>query len=326
MSKEFGLYELELWRRIAVVYSERKEYEELYATGLQFADYIKQRKQISTIIEHTSEIIEGFCTELLNLQQPELCIKLIKHFDGIAYDGYIATTCSQIYYYLINYQLHNGNVENVINHLKGILQYVRKYPKDDDIIGHFVEATDEIREITYRNADTALLNKLTQIVEQAYDSSKSEKIAEVLAILEASRFLENMVVGNQESVGKSQKRVNKLSLAHRDNEDIILSYATVTAFKYLEERKYISDKELEQFRTWKDTYPNRTGLLEAYGKILLTRWFNIVDSFQEDKAKTIFKEVEDIARALAEQYGMTELLLRTIQIRGMGFYLDYYYL
>lgn len=325
MSKEFGLYELELWRRIALVYSERKEYDKLYATGLQFIDYIKQRKQISTVIGNVPEIIEVFCTELLKLQQLELSVKLIKHFDHIAYDGYIAMTCSQIYYYLINYQLYHGNFENVIDHLKGILQHLRKYPKDDDIVKYFVDATDEIREIINRNADTALLNKLTTIVEQAYDSSKNEKIAEVLAVLEASRFLENIVVRNQQLIRKSQKCVNNLFRAYKNDEDVILAYATVTAFKYLEERKHISDKELDQFKTWKDTYPDRIGLLEAYGKILLTRWFNIVESFEEDEAKTTFAEVEFIAKVLAEQYGMTELLLRTIQIRTMGSYFDFYY-
>ena len=133
-------------------------------------------------------------------------------------------------------------------------------------------------------------------------------------------------MSNQELVRKSHKRVNNLFRAYKNNEDVILAYATVTAFKYLEERKHISDKELEQFKTWKDTYPDRTGLLEAYAKILLARWFNIVESFEEDKAKTIFKEVEVIAKVLAEQYGMTELLFRTIQIRVMGSYFDFYYL
>lgn len=326
MSKDFGLFELELWRRIAVVYSERKDHEQLYKTGCQFVDYIKQRKKISIVVENASEIIEGFCTELLKLQQPKLCGKLIKHFDGIAYDGYIATTCSQAYYYLINYQMYHGNVENVLNHLKGILQYVRKYPKDDDIVKHFVDATDDIREIINRNAITGLLNKLTPIVEQAYDSSKHEKIAEVLAVTEASRFLENILVSNQELTKKSQKRINKLFQSFKDNEDVILSYATVTAFEYLEERKHISVKELDQFRKWKDTYPKRTGLLEAYGKMLLTRWFILVDAFEEAKAKTIFKEVEVVAKTLAEQYGMTELLMRTIHIRSMGSFLDFYYL
>lgn len=326
MSKDFGLYELELWRRIVVVYSERKEHEQLYTTGFQFVEYIKQRKKISIVVENASEIIEGFCTELLKLQQPELCGKLIKHFDGIAYDGYIAISCSQSYYYLINYQMYHGNVENVLNHLKGILQYVRKYPKDDDIVKHFVDATDDIREIINRNAITGLLNKLTPIVEQAYDSSKHEKIAEVLAVTEASRFLENILVSNQELTKKSQKRINKLFQSFKDNEDVILSYATVTAFEYLEERKHISVKELEQFRKWKDTYPKRTGLLEAYGKVLLTRWFNLVDAFEEAKAKTIFKEVEVVAKTLAEQYGMTELLIRTIHIRNIGSFLDFYYL
>ena len=113
MSTEFGLYELELWRRIAVVYGERKECEKLYAVGLQFTEYIKQRKQISTVMENVPEVIEGFCTGLLNLRKSEICAKLIGYFDGIAYDGYIATTCSHIYYYLINYQLHLGSTENV---------------------------------------------------------------------------------------------------------------------------------------------------------------------------------------------------------------------
>lgn len=203
MSKEFCIYELELWRRIAVVYSERKEYKELYAAGLQFADYIKQRKQISTIIEYVPEIIEGFCTELLNAKQFNLVAKLVKLFDCIAYDGYIRTVCSRAYYYLINNQLHYGSTENVIEHLKGILQHLRKYPKDDDIIGHFVDATDEIREKINRNADTALLNKLVPIVEQAYDCSKNEKIAEVLAISEASRFFGNIVENNRGLARKS---------------------------------------------------------------------------------------------------------------------------
>lgn len=317
MSKEFGIYELELWRRIAVVYSERKEYKELYTTGLQFADYIKQRKQVSAIIESLPEIIEGFCTELLKAQQFKLSAKLIKRFDGIAYDGYIATTCSRIYYYLINYQLHYGSTENVIEHLKGILRYLRKYPKDDDIIGHFIDATDEIREKINQNADTALLNKLVPIVEQAYDCNKNEKIAEVLAISEASRFFENIADNNREFVRKSQKRVNDLFRAYGDNGDVILSYASVTAFVYLEEFKHISDKELDQFRSWKDTYPERAGLLEAYGKILLVKWFNLTDVFDEDNAKPVFREVEEIARVLSEQYEMPALFLRTLQIRGM---------
>ncbi|MDD4592685.1 MAG: hypothetical protein PHG06_20005 [Parabacteroides sp.] len=324
MSKEFGIYELELWRRIAVVYSERKEYKELYTTGLQFADYIKQRKQMSTIIEYAPEIMEGFCTELLNAQQFNLVAKLVKRFDGIAYDGYIGTVCSRAYYYLINNQLHYGSTENVIAHLQGILPHLRKYPKDDDIIGHFVDATDEIREKINQNADTALLNKLVPIVEQAYDCNKNEKIAEVLAISEASRFFENIVDNNRKLVRKSQKRVNDLFRAYEDNGDVILSYASVTAFVYLEEFKQISDKELDRFKSWKDIYPERAGLLEAYGKILLTKWFNLTDAFDEDNAKPVFREVEEIARVLSEQYETPELLLRTLQIKGMGCYLDFY--
>jgi hypothetical protein len=169
-----------------------------------------------------------------------------------------------------------------------------------------------------------LLNKLVPIVEQAYDCSKNEKIAEVLAISEASRFFGNIVENNRKLVRKSQKRVNNLFRAHGDNEDVILSYASVTAFVYLEELRYISDKTLEQFKSWKDIYPERTGLLEAYGKILLTKWFNLTDAFDEENAKPVFREVEKIARVLAEQYEMPELLLRTLQIRGIGCYLDFY--
>jgi hypothetical protein len=60
--------------------------------------------------------------------------------------------------------------------------------------------------------------------------------------------------------------------------------------------------------------------------MLLTRWFNLVDSFEEAKAKTIFREVEVIAKTLAEQHGMKELLIRTIHIRSIGSFLDFYYL
>ncbi len=324
MSKEFGLYELELWRRIAVVYSERKEHNDLYVAGLRFADYIKQRKQIGEIIKNLPEIMKGFCTELLNAQQIDLCAQLIKRFDGIAYDGYIAITCSLIYYYLINYQLHYGSTENVTEHLKGILRHLRKHPNDDDIIGHFVNATDEIRESVNQNADTVLLNKLVSIVEQAYDCSKNEKIAEVLAIIEASRFFENIAGNNRGFVQKAQKRVNDLFQAYEDNVDVILSYASVTAFIYLEEFKHISDKELDQFKSWKDSYPERAGLLEAYGKILLAKWFNLTDAFEEDNAKPVFRQVEDIAKVLAERHEMPELLFRTLKIRGMGCYLDFY--
>lgn len=324
MSKDFGMYELELWRRIVVVYSERKEYKDLYTTGLQFIDYIKQRKQISTIIENASEIIEGLCTELLNARQFELCAKLIKYFDGIAYNGYIATICSKIYYYLINYQLYHGNIENVIERLRGILRYLKKYPMDDDIINYFVYASDEIREKINQNANTSLLNKLVPIVEQSYDCSKNERIAEVLAISEASIFFKSIANNNRKLVRKSQKRVNNLFRAYKDNEDVILSYASVTSFIYLEGFRHVSDKVLDQFKSWKDIYPERAGLLEAYGKILLAKWFNLTDAFAEDDARTIFREVEKIAKVLFEQYKMPELFIRTLQIKRMGCYLDFY--
>lgn len=89
------------------------------------------------------------------------------------------------------------------------MQHLGKYPKDEDIVKHFVDATDEIREIIDRNANIGLLNKLTPIVEQAYDSCKLEKIAEVLAVIETSGFLWNIAVGNQELIKKSQKCVNE---------------------------------------------------------------------------------------------------------------------
>lgn len=321
MSEDFGIYELELWRRIAIVYSERREYQELFFTGLQFVDYVKRRKQICIIIENLSEIIEIFCTELLKAQQYKLSVKLIKRFDGIAYDGYTAATCSRIYHYLINYQLHYGSTENVIEHLKAILQHLREYPEDDDIAVSFVNATDEIMEIINQNADVTLLNELVPVIEQAYDCSNSEKIAEVLAISEATRFFENTVDNNRSLVKKSRKRVNDLFRVYKDNGDVILSYASITAFIYLEELRYITDKELDQFKSWKDSYPERVGLLEAYGKILLTKWFNLTETFDEDNAKTVFREVESIAGVLAEQYDLPDLLLRIIQIRGTGYHL-----
>lgn len=324
MPSEFGLFEMELWRRIIVAYSERKEYENLYSTGVKFIKYIKERKQIISIIEHTPEIVEGFCIELLNAKQFNLVSKLLIPFTEIAYDEYIRADCSKAYYKLINYQLHYKVHENIITNLKDMLAFLRKHPKDDNIIKYFVDATDEIYQIFIHDYNASLLINLVPIIEQAYDCSKNEKIAEILAILEASRFSIAIMTNNNRLARKSQKRINNLFQAYKNNEDVILSYASVTASMYIEEPKHISEKEIIQFKSWKDTYPERVGILEAYGKILLAKWLHMTNSFDKKNAKSVFKEVENIAKILSEQHETPELLLTTLQIREMGFYLGFY--
>lgn len=327
MSDAFGLHELELWRRIVIVYGEREEHDQLYSTAFKFIDYIKEREKIPAVVDNNvSEVVEIICAELLRLKQPELCAELIGHFNSIAYNVSIATACCKAYYYLADYELYHGNLKDIRRYLKGILRYVRKYPKDDKIIQCFVDTTDAIREIINRDSVVGMLNDITPIVKQAYVINKNEKIAEVLAITETSRFFENIFVGNCRLAKKSQMSINKLFRYFKDNEDVILSYATVTAFEYLEQGKNVSSKKLNQFRKWKDTYPERKGLLEAYGKMLLARWFNLVHSEKEDKAKPVFQEVETIATTLESQHQMSELLVRTMQIRAIGCYLDFYYL
>lgn len=324
MSKEFGVFELELWRRISVVYSERQEYERLHLAGFQFADFIRQRKHISAVIENAPEVIEGFCSELLNAQQFEFCAKLVGRFDKIAYDGYIATVCSSAYYHLINNQIHYGCTENLTAHLKGIFQHLSSYSEDDDIIDYFVNATDQISEVIRRNDDVALLNRLVPIVEKAYDRSSNQRIAEVLAISEASRFFNSIADDNLRLAHKSHKRVDDLFQIYANNEDVIYAYASVTSFTLLEKLKQISDTELNQFKSWKDRYPERVCFLEAYGRVLLVKWFNMTDACEEESAKPIFKEIEDVARILSEQHEKPELLYRTQLVRGMGCYSDYY--
>lgn len=118
----FQRYELELWRRIAIVLTDRGDIRRLYNSGLKYIRFLKEISEKVTIRDEAVDAIEAYCVGLHNAEAVDEYGAFLKKCGELtqllADNKRIAVICCQNYGRLMHLRLYknvNAEIMNLTN-------------------------------------------------------------------------------------------------------------------------------------------------------------------------------------------------------------------
>lgn len=312
VSDDFGLWESELWRRIAIVLSERCAIESIYSTGQKYFSFAEQRLNIKAVIDAIPDVSEAFFVELHNAERIEEFACLVERLTMITekypQDGYLATCCIEAYQRLAVHYARGNDIVNLRTSWDRMIQYSHRFPGD---VYNGKVISDVAEQLCDWFLERGAIGRVTRIIGEIgriYSECKTADIAEVLAVLEVNSYFRCKRSEDKISEMKSSKAcVFELYEAHPDAERVILAYSSLLADAFMDRADFhapVSIGDCERFEEWKNKCPNhRLEMSEHYCRVLFARCAYLLSIDEESEARSIANEMRGIGRELSHDFG-----------------------
>ena len=124
-------YEMEVWKDIGIVLTDRGELDRLYTLGLRSADYITDRLDNDVVCECIEEVWDAFFVGVHNAELTQQTANLMDKYnqiaDKIAENGYIATWCTENYARLMLLWLRRNDYRSAANCWKQMMKFQQRF-------------------------------------------------------------------------------------------------------------------------------------------------------------------------------------------------------
>ena len=320
VSDNFGIWESELWRRIAIILTEQDELDALFGTGCQYFDFVEQRLDNQTIIEAVPDVIEAFFVGLHNAEKvsnfAKLAERLTKITESISQDGYLATSCIEAYQRLAIHYARANDLKGVRGSWKIMVLYTNRFPGNVDNGRIVSEIAEQLCDWYLERGAVGRVARIINEIRTLYYECKTTEIAEVLAVLEANAYFrykkgEDDSINIDEKMMSSKNCVSLLYETHHESERVILAYSSILADIFMDQAYFqspVTIEDCERFRDWKSKCPNyKLEMSEHYCRVLFARYSYLRGIGEESKARSILNEMRGIGRELSRDFGENDV-------------------
>lgn len=163
-------YEMEVWKDIGIVLTERGELERLYALGLQSADYIADRLNNEVVYKYIEDVWDVFFVGVHNAELTQQAADLMNKYNQIADkipgNGYIATWCAENYARLIVLWLRRNDYRAAANCWKQMMKFQQRFTDDEDILKAIAMVANDLYDIYRENQVLGRRRKLLKDMER----------------------------------------------------------------------------------------------------------------------------------------------------------------
>ena len=285
-------YEMEVWKDIGIVLTDRGELDRLYTLGLRSADYITDRLDNDVVCECIEEVWDAFFIGVHNAELTQQTANLMDKYnqiaDKIAENGYIATWCTENYARLMLLWLRRNDYRSAANCWKQMMKFQQRFANDEDILKAIAGAADALYDIYRENQVPGRRRKLLKDMERIFDETHNADVANALAILEANEH----TIYDPPAVFDSNK------------SEILLDFP-----------RPIDEELIPLFKKWIRKFPeNKLELMEYYSFILFEKWLYMDSLDNISEANKIYYEIKAIADELSKDYADNQVT----QMLSMG--------
>lgn len=143
----FQRYELELWRRIAIVLTDRGDIRRLYNSGLKYIRFLKEISEKVTIRDEAVDAIEAYCVGLHNAEAVDEYGAFLKKCGELtqllADNKRIAVICCQNYGRLMHLRLYKNVNAEIQEEWNAIVEILKQCNYDEDVYKNVLDAVEE---------------------------------------------------------------------------------------------------------------------------------------------------------------------------------------
>lgn len=296
----FPKYEMELWRRISIVLTDRGDVDRLYDSSCKFIEYLGSIDGMVHIREEVADVVESYCTGLHNADVPEKHSDFLKKCDEILKrcpdNTRLGSTLCKGYEFLINAKLYHDNSANVHSEWQTITGYIKQFEFIEDMCRNAMKTAHDYMITLIRKNDLQELYNLSAFLEGAYCRVHIVEIAEVAALCNANIYSISYMKNRAKSVDQNE-RVKQYLADFPESMHVRAAYLTVCRVSYLDTSAYrkVPDKLIADAKAWAQQYPEEIEFPEGYFGLLLARLEYAQAHDQRNEQRRLFKEMKSVA-------------------------------
>ena len=296
----FSKFEMELWRRIAVVLTDRGEVKRLYDSGCRFLDYINSIESIVSIRDEVADVVEAYSVGLYNADMPDSfgdylskCDKLIEIVPDNILLGEVM--CAN-YRRLMHLRLYHSINANIFLEWAKIQEYIERYNCQETMCRDSMESAHELMMALCRNQDLNKLRLLETSLENIFAKRNMVETAEIAALCSANIF-SITYMKTQAVVHEEYEKVKNYYNEYPYSKHIMAAYLSTSKEMFLSSSSYkkVPDKLLEDAKMWALQYPEDIEFPEGYFGLLLAQLEYAQAHDMINEQQRIFKEMKAVA-------------------------------
>lgn len=314
----FQRYELELWRRIAIVLTDRGDIRRLYNSGLKYIRFLKEISEKVTIRDEAVDAIEAYCVGLHNAEAVDEYGAFLKKCGELtqllADNKRIAVICCQNYGRLMHLRLYKNVNAEIQEEWNAIVEILKQCNYDEDVYKNVLDAVEEyFRTLVQRKKEDKLF-ELERFMAQVYEENGRCEAAEVAALCLANLYNSG---GHRKITPDEYETIKKYLQKFPESMHIRAAFiiASEAIYSPSAEYKRVPDKIINKAKQWSEQYPKKIEFQEAYFGLLFSRLKYAQAQDMRNEQRRVYREMKTVAeRANYSEYNESNQLMGSVDI------------
>lgn len=300
----FARYEMEMWYRIAIVLTEREDWDRLLDSAGQFIQYALGACDHPKVRERVVEVLDCYAVGLHNAEEAEKLELFLNQCDGLAETWpdkpQLALFCCDKRGMLIHLWRYLKHTETIERDWRVVVGYLTSYPQDRDICLSAMHTVNEYfswcqREKTDIYQQT---KNLAELLENVFREHPILAVAEPLAIVMANLYMFTLDKTQKHSEELFQK-IQRIFTQFPTSKKTRSAYASVCGKKYAVKENWAHDvprKIIDRLKKWNAQYPDEIEFQEALFDVTIFHLGYAREHGQRREELRSFHELEQIAQ------------------------------
>lgn len=314
----FQGYELELWRRIAIVLTDREDIRRLYDSGLKYIQFLKEISEKVTIRDEAADAIEAYCVGLHNAEAVDEYGAFLKKCGELtqllADNKRIAVICCQNYGRLMHLRLYKNVNAEIQEEWNAIVEILKQCNYDEDVYKNVLDAVEEyFRTLVQRKKEDEMF-ELERFMAQVYEENGRCEAAEVAALCLTNLYNSG---GHRKITPDEYETIKKYLQKFPESMHIRAAFiiASEAIYSPSAEYKRVPDKIINKAKQWSEQYPEEIEFQEAYFGLLFSRLKYAQAQDMRNEQRRVYQEMKTVAeRANYSEYNESNQLMESVDI------------
>lgn len=301
----FAQYEMELWYRIAIVLTERGDWERLLESAENFIKYAREAFDYPKVQERLTEVLNAYAVGLHNAEEADKLGKFLDSCDGL-YEVYedkrkLALFCVEERGYLLHLRRYLNQPELIENEWNVVKKYMMAHKDDREICRGSITVANEFFEVLRRHGihEQQCTEDFVMKLEELFVTQPLVEVAELLAVSTANLYMLHIKNDGEHSDNPFEKIRGYLHAFPRSRR-VRSAYATVCAEKYTKGFNQFRDvppKIMNRLKHWYKQYSDEIEFRESYFQLLWAHLeYTRTHGMRAEEMRT-FHEMEQLAKS-----------------------------
>lgn len=300
----FAKYEMELWGRVAIVLTERENWDRLLDSAERFVQYISNAYDHPKVQERAAEILEAYAVGLHNAEEAGKLAQFLDKCDALSRDHSnmprLALFCCDNRARLIHLRRYLNCEEAIGQDWASVADCLASHLEDRDVCLRGIEAAKEYFTTLQRNRADIYQPacEIAALLERVYARHPVREAAEQLAVVTANLYMYTL----QRTQAHSEELFQKLQQIYKrfsGSKRVRSAYASVCGKMYAarENRTHdVPDKLMGKLKKWSAQYPDDIEFQEALFDVTLYHLTYAQERGLRTEELRAFRELERIAK------------------------------